>query len=82
MEITFKRLVISKRLVDDVNTVMQLHDDMKRELQMDFILRILRNVMQLSLGAGFPEHLHMRHPITDMGLQVDTYTRAFKKTTI
>jgi len=51
MEITFERLVISKRLVDDVNTVMQLQDDVERELRMDFISRILKNVMLLSLVA-------------------------------
>lgn len=61
MEITFKRLVISKRLVDDVNTVMQLHDDVERELRMDFISRILRKRDAAVTGCtGFPGHLHMR----------------------
>jgi len=33
--------------------------------------------------AKFPGHLHMRHPITDMKLQKDTYTRThLEKTTI
>lgn len=52
---------------------MQLHNDVKRELRMDFT-HFEEHDAVVTGCARFPGHLHMRHPITDIKLQKDTYT--------